>query len=78
MLLSKEVALKISKLLSTEAENELVLILDDVIAQETSKMNRLSTPDALKEIAVIVDFCRRLKEYRKRIEDVVKDGRYNQ
>lgn len=72
---SPKIALKVSALLSSQAEQEIGMLMDDLIQTEMAKIHG-QTPDAqLREIAIRIDTFKRLKEYKKYIEGIVSDSR---
>jgi len=77
-MLSKEVAVKLSAILRPEVEQELILMFDDLIQQQVNLMKENAPDEVLRIAAVKLDLCQRLKQYRKYIEAVVKNGRYDQ
>lgn len=72
---SKETSLKISKLLSKEAQDEILLLMDDLISQQIKNIKENSTDEALRIIAIKIDFFEKFKDYRKYLEDVINYGR---
>lgn len=70
-----EIAKKVSHLLNTNVENELKMLLDDMIAQRTSKMKANASDLELRINAVEIELLNKLKNYRNTIGDAVNHGR---
>lgn len=67
-----EIAKKASNLLSSDIENSLRLLFDDLITQKTAKIKGNSPDLELRIAAVEIELLTRLKNYKNLLEDAVK------